>query len=117
LQPEKIYMEHIHPAPLATIELGLRRCGFEIEDSTFNRHRRLSLALLPFAYPLIWWRTYRQMLLSEKDPQSRERNRKLMRLFLDRRLLTGRISIFTCRQVEKDLTTSTGEAKEFRCSA
>ena len=115
--PNKIYLEHIHPAPLANIELGLRRCGFEIESTAFNRHRRLSSAMLPVAYPLIWWRTYRQLILSEKDPQSRERNRKLLRLFLSKQLLTGRISIFTCRKVEQDLAIDSDETKTFRHSA
>lgn len=93
-----IYMEHIHPVPLPVIELGLRRCGFEIESFTFNRRRRLATALLPIAYPLLWWRTYRQLILCEHDPIARDRNRHLMRLFLDWGMLTGRISVFTCRK-------------------
>tara|TARA_Y100001933_G_scaffold158329_1_gene156655 strand:+ start:13844 stop:15541 length:1698 start_codon:yes stop_codon:yes gene_type:complete len=96
-EPEKIYMEHIHPAPLSAIELALRRCGFEIESVQFNRHRKLSIALLPILYPLFWWRTYRQLILSERQAGARRRNRELMRLFMDRRMLTGRISIFTFR--------------------
>ena len=116
-EPEKIYMEHIHPAPLSTIELGLRRCGFEIESASFNRHRKLSLALLPFVYPLFWWRTYRQLILSEKNSRSRIRNRKLMRLFLDKRLLTGRVSIFTCRQKTKILSSELPKRSQLRRSA
>jgi len=115
--PEKIYMEHIHPVPLPTIELGLRRCGFEIEDLNFNRQRRLSSALLPFLYPLFWWQTYRRLVLGEKSTQSRDRNRKLMPLFLDRQLLTGRISIFTCRQIQKDTPSGNVNLKEWRRSA
>ena len=110
-------MQHIHPAPLANIELGLRRCGFEIESTAFNRHRKLSSALLPFAYPLIWWRTYRQLILSEKDLVARERNRKLLQLFLNKGLLTGRISIFTCRQIEQNLAGQATDGQTFRYSA
>jgi SAM-dependent methyltransferase len=94
-----IYMEHIHPAPLPTIELGLRACGYEIESIAFNRRRRLATVLLPIAYPFLWWRTYRQLILCEKNSRVRVRNRKLMRLFLHTGLLTGRISIFTCRRI------------------
>ena len=115
--PEQIYMQHIHPAPLANIELGLRRCGFEIESTAFNRHRKLSSALLPVAYPLIWWRTYRQLILSEKDLVARERNRKLLQLFLNKGLLTGRISIFTCRQIEQNVAARAADSKIFRHSA
>ncbi|MEC7697154.1 MAG: methyltransferase domain-containing protein [Planctomycetota bacterium] len=115
--PEQIYMQHIHPAPLANIELGLRRCGFEIESTAFNRHRKLSSALLPVAYPLIWWRTYRQLILSEKDLAARERNRKLLQLFLNKGLLTGRISIFTCRQIEQNLAGQVTDGQKFRHSA
>ena len=110
-------MEHIHPAPLAAIELALRRCGFEIESMQFNRQRKLSVALLPIAYPLFWWRTYRQLILSEKKSESRQRNRELMRLFMDRRLLTGRISIFTCRQREIRLPVETESIESLRKSA
>ncbi|MEC7500280.1 MAG: methyltransferase domain-containing protein [Planctomycetota bacterium] len=115
--PDQIYMEHIHPAPLANIELGLRRCGFEIESAAFNRHRKLSSALLPVAYPLIWWRTYRQLILSEKNLVARERNRKLLQLFLNKGLLTGRVSIFTCRQIEQNVAAQPADWKTFRHSA
>ena len=110
-------MEHIHPAPLANIELGLRRCGFEIESAAFNRHRKFSSALLPFAYPLIWWRTYRQLILSEKNLVARERNRKLLQLFLNKGLLTGRVSIFTCRKIEQNVAAQAGDRKTLRQSA
>ena len=115
--PGQIYMQHIHPAPLANIELGLRRCGFEIESTAFNRHRKLSSALLPVAYPLIWWRTYRQLILSEKNQVARRRNRKLLQLFLNKGLLTGRISIFTCRQIEQKLAVQDTDGQIFRHSA
>lgn len=94
-----IYMEHIHPAPLPIIELGLRRCGFEIERVAFNRRRRLATALLPLLYPFFWWRTFRHLILREHDADSRKHNRKLMRLLLDPKMLTGRIAVFTCRNV------------------
>jgi len=116
-EPEKLYMEHIHPAPLPAIELALRRCGFEIESMQFNRQRKLSSALLPIAYPLFWWRTYRQLILSEKKSESRQRNRELMRLFMDRRLLTGRISIFTCRPREIRLPVEPESIESLRQSA
>lgn len=115
--PEKIYLEHIHPAPLANIELGLRRCGFEIERLHFNRQRKLSMALLPAVYPFFWWRTFRQLVLSEKNSDSRQRNRELMKLFMDKRLLTGRISIFTCRQKADVLPLQNRDEDSLRRSA
>lgn len=93
-----IYMEHIHPAPISTIELGLRRGGFEIEKMQFSRRRKASMLLLPLAYPFMWWRTYRRMILSEPNENCRRRNQRIMKLLLNPGLMSGRVAVYTCRQ-------------------
>ncbi|HUS39930.1 MAG TPA: class I SAM-dependent methyltransferase [Pirellulales bacterium] len=95
-----IYMEHIHPAPISTIELGLRMNGFEIERMNFSRRRKASTLLLPLVYPFMWWRTYRQMILSERNPDLRQRNRGIMKVLLNPSLLTGRVAVYTCRKLK-----------------
>ncbi|NIP85759.1 MAG: methyltransferase domain-containing protein [Planctomycetales bacterium] len=95
-----IYMEHIHPVPISTMELGLRMNGCRIEKLNFNRHRKLSRCLLPVLYPFLWWRTYRQLILSERSESLRQRNRGIMKLLLNPRLLTGRVAVYTCRKLE-----------------
>jgi len=94
-----IYMEHIHPVPISTMELGLRMNGCEIQRLAFSRQRKMSCFLLPLVYPLIWWRTYRRMILSERNAKLRERNRRIMKLLLNPRLLTGRVAVYTCRKI------------------
>jgi len=96
-----IYMEHIHPVPISTMELGLRMNGCRIEKLNFNRHRKLSRFLLPVVYPFMWWRTYRQLILSERSESLRQRNRGIMKLLLNPRLLTGRVAVYTCRKLQK----------------
>lgn len=97
-QRPNLYMAHIHPLPFPTMEFGLRKCGFEIENVSFNRRRKSATMMLPFLYPAIWWRTYRQLILREAVPHLRKRNRKLMKLLLNPGLLTGRVSVYQCRQ-------------------
>ncbi|MFP6668220.1 MAG: methyltransferase domain-containing protein [Pirellulales bacterium] len=93
-----IYMEHIHPAPISTIELGLRRGGFKVEQMHFSRSRRASTLLLPLIYPFMWWRTYRRMILSEPNQNLRRRNRRIMKILLNPGLMTGRVAVYTCRK-------------------
>ncbi len=93
-----IYMEHIHPVPISTMELGLRINGCRIEQLHFSRHRKLSRCLLPVLYPFLWWRTYRQLVLSERSETLRQRNRGILRLLLNPGLLTGRVAVYTCRK-------------------
>jgi SAM-dependent methyltransferase len=97
-----MYMAHIHPLPFPTMELGLRACGFEVQQMTYNRRRRISTLLLPLLYPWAWWRTYRQLILREHKPKLRERNRQLLKLMLSPAMLTGRVAIYTCRHQSVD---------------
>lgn len=101
LRPD-IAMAHIHPLPFPTLEFGLRREGFEIEHVTFNRRRKSATFLLPFVYPFLWWRTYRQLVLREHKPHLRKQNRKLVRRMMDPGLLTGRVAVYTCRRRSLD---------------
>lgn len=92
------YMAHIHPLPFPTLEFGLRHCGFEIEQVTFNRRRKSATLMLPLLYPFVWWRSYRQLVLRERKQHLKRHNRRLLKLAISPRLLTGRVAVYTCRR-------------------
>ncbi len=90
---------HVHPAPLAHLELAWRMAGFTLERLEISGRSGLATCLLPL-YPLQALSLRQRMLGRGVPPEERELNRRLLPLLNDLRLFLGRTAVFLLRRGE-----------------